>query len=239
MLPWYFVLLSARNSSLRKPSKSRHVFRILVALGQVCVGPPLTLFRRDEKRHSDHKAGTMKVNNKVCFYAGLLFGVCIWLLTQWRDGGNAKKGIRSGRLTTHILHLGHQDSSKQEDEKMEIKCVNCGRRVNLDHAVLCQKDCPMQDSILYFHLQQGVARKAFHYADPIIWKRNHRMTNRMHSPFDRRSSFDRRIFSYAAHIPERRKGTDRRVSHDPGKYWIRTSPRSGTHKDRHAHNRDL
>jgi hypothetical protein len=33
---------------------------------------------------------------------------------------------------------------------------------------LYQEYCSMQDSILYFHPQQGVARKAYHCADPII-----------------------------------------------------------------------
>ena len=46
-----------------------------------------------------------------------------------------KKGMRLSRLTTHFVHLCHQDSSKKEDEKMEIQCVSCGRGVNLDHAL--------------------------------------------------------------------------------------------------------
>ena len=47
--------------------------------------------------------------------------------------------MRLSRLTTHIVSLPLQDLSKKGHEKMEIKCVNCGRRVNLDHAVLT---CP-------------------------------------------------------------------------------------------------
>jgi hypothetical protein len=42
-------------------------------------------------------------------------------------------------------------------------------------------------------------------------------------PQDRRSGIERRCFSYVAHIPERRSGTDRRVSDDRRRELIRTS----------------
>jgi len=38
------------------------------------------------------------------------------------------------------------------------------------------------------------------------------MDKGIHSSLDRRSGIERRCFSYVAHIPERRSGTDRRVS---------------------------
>jgi len=46
-----------------------------------------------------------------------------------------EKSMRLSRLTTHITSLPLQDRCKKGHEKMEIKCVNCGRPVNLDHAV--------------------------------------------------------------------------------------------------------
>jgi len=42
-------------------------------------------------------------------------------------------------------------------------------------------------------------------------------------PHDRRSGIERRRFSYVAHIPERRSGTDRRLSDDRRTGLIRTS----------------
>jgi hypothetical protein len=41
--------------------------------------------------------------------------------------------------------------------------------------------------------------------------------------FDRRSGIERRRISYVAHIPERRSGTDRRVSDDRRRELIKTS----------------
>jgi hypothetical protein len=41
--------------------------------------------------------------------------------------------------------------------------------------------------------------------------------------FDRRSGIERRRISYVAHIPERRSGTDRRVSNDRRRELIKTS----------------
>ena len=46
---------------------------------------------------------------------------------------------------------------------------------------------------------------------------------KLKSPFDRRSGIDRRCFSYAVHIPERRSGRDRRISDDLWKELNRTS----------------
>ena len=58
------------------------------------------------------------------------------LLDSQAQAEGDPKSMRLGRLTTHISSLFfHQDLSKMGHEKMEIKCVNCGRPVNLDHAV--------------------------------------------------------------------------------------------------------
>jgi hypothetical protein len=46
---------------------------------------------------------------------------------------------------------------------------------------------------------------------------------RLELHFDRRSGIERRRISYVAHIPERRSGTDRRVSDDRRRELIRTS----------------
>jgi hypothetical protein len=46
-----------------------------------------------------------------------------------------EKSMRLSRLTTHIASLPLQHFTNKGHEKMEIKCVNCGRPVNLDHAV--------------------------------------------------------------------------------------------------------
>jgi hypothetical protein len=46
---------------------------------------------------------------------------------------------------------------------------------------------------------------------------------KLKSPFDRRSGIDRRCFSYAVHIPERRSGRDRRICDDLRKELNRTS----------------
>lgn len=35
----------------------------------------------------------------------------------------------------HFLSLHPQEKSRKEDEKVEIKCLTCGRGVNLDHKV--------------------------------------------------------------------------------------------------------
>lgn len=49
------------------------------------------------------------------------------------------------------------------------------------------------------------------------------MAETRRSSFDRRSGIERRCVSYAVHIPERRSGTDRRVSDERRKELIRTS----------------
>ena len=49
------------------------------------------------------------------------------------------------------------------------------------------------------------------------------MAERIRSSFDRRPGIDRRCFFSAAHVPERRSGTERRVSGERRKDWIRTS----------------
>jgi hypothetical protein len=46
---------------------------------------------------------------------------------------------------------------------------------------------------------------------------------RLELHFDRRSGIERRRISYVAHIPERRSGTDRRVSDDRRRELIRIS----------------
>jgi len=57
------------------------------------------------------------------------------------------------------------------------------------------------------------------------------MAERIRSSFDRRSGIERRGISYAAHVPERRSGTDRRVCGERRKDWMRTSQWSSTLKE--------
>jgi hypothetical protein len=51
----------------------------------------------------------------------------------------------------------------------------------------------------------------------------HENVERLRLHFDRRSGIERRRISYVAHIPERRSGTERRVSDDRRRELIRTS----------------
>lgn len=67
----------------------------------------------------------------------------IWMqvLARFRAGRacsgkeELKRGMRLGRLATHFVSLQPHDRYRKEDEKMEIKCVTCGRAINLDHAI--------------------------------------------------------------------------------------------------------
>jgi hypothetical protein len=57
--------------------------------------------------------------------------------------------------------------------------------------------------------------------------------------FDRRSGIERRRISYVAHIPERRSGTDRRVSDDRRRELIRTSSGLEIWKELYGNDRNL
>ena len=70
-------------------------------------------------------------------------------------------------------------------------------------------------------------------------KRNLRMTANLRFPYDRRSGIERRRFSYVVHLPERRTATDRRVSQERRKDWIRTSQWSSAWRELYGIDRDL
>ena len=61
----------------------------------------------------------------------------------------------------------------------------------------------------------------------------------MRSSFDRRSGIERRCISYAAHIPERRSGKDRRVPDERRKELIRTSSGLKLWKELYGNDRNL
>jgi len=65
------------------------------------------------------------------------------------------------------------------------------------------------------------------------------MTERITSSFDRRSGIDRRFFSYAYHIPERRSAKDRRVFGDRRKDRTKTAQRSSTRRGLYSFDWDL
>jgi hypothetical protein len=62
---------------------------------------------------------------------------------------------------------------------------------------------------------------------------------RLELHFDRRSGIERRRISYVAHIPERRSGTDRRVSDDRRRELIRTSSGLEIWKELYGNDRNL
>jgi hypothetical protein len=70
-------------------------------------------------------------------------------------------------------------------------------------------------------------------------RRNSQTTGNLRYPYDRRSGTDRRLSSYVARIPERRRRRDRRVSDERRKDWIRVSPWSSVFGDLYPHDRDL
>jgi hypothetical protein len=70
-------------------------------------------------------------------------------------------------------------------------------------------------------------------------KRNLRTMGDLRFPQDRRSGIERRHFSYAAHIPERRSGTDRRDLDEHRKEWIRVPQFASTLKKLYGSHVDL
>jgi hypothetical protein len=68
-------------------------------------------------------------------------------------------------------------------------------------------------------------------------RRNFQMTENLRYPYDRRSGTDRRLSSYVARIPEKRRRRDRRVYDERRKDWIRASPWSSVLRDLHPHER--
>ena len=80
--------------------------------------------------------------------------------------------MRLARLTTHFVSLHSQDRCRKKDGKMDIKCLTCGRGINLDHMVFENYFGPVKCFSCSSMMEVKIKKGVLHGATLLMLKKN-------------------------------------------------------------------